>query len=99
MSERWKAVVEFEGFYEVSNLARVRSLDRHVRVRNRWGGESVRRYPGVEIIAGPHTGGYLMVSLYKNGQRHGITLHRAVCEAFIGPRPPGCEILHADDDK
>lgn len=27
-----------------------------------------------------------------------IKIHQAVCEAFHGPRPPGCEVLHLDED-
>lgn len=36
MCERWLPVVEFEGCYEVSSHARVRSLARLVRCRNGW---------------------------------------------------------------
>ena len=28
MTEKWKAIAGYEGFYEVSNMGRVRSLDR-----------------------------------------------------------------------
>ena len=37
MEEIWKPVVGYEGFYEVSNMGRVKSLERKVRhgARNR----------------------------------------------------------------
>jgi hypothetical protein len=35
--EIWKSVVGGEGKYEVSNLGRVRSVDRELVQMNRWG--------------------------------------------------------------
>lgn len=37
MEEIWKDVVGWEGIYKVSNLGRVRSLDRHVKGKMRNG--------------------------------------------------------------
>lgn len=36
MIEQWKDIVGYEGYYQVSNLGRVRSVDRVVR--HNWGG-------------------------------------------------------------
>ena len=99
MKEIWKPVLGFEGLYEVSNLGRARSLARSCTFTNRWGGKTTRFFESVLLSVGKRKDGYLNVSFYRNGEADVQTVHRAVCEAFIGPRPHGMEILHADDDK
>lgn len=41
---------------------------------------------------------YWHVSLYRNGSVQTRLIHQLVLEAFVGPRPAGCECLHADDN-
>lgn len=61
---------------------------------------NVRSLRSGKIIAlCPHTGGYLMIHLYVSGTRTPMTLHRAVAEAFLGPRPEGKQIRHLDGDR
>lgn len=99
MTEVWKPVVGFEGLYEVSDLGRVRSLDRVVRRLNRWGQVSDFFCRGRLIRSGPHQGGYLSIHLYRGGEVKSTTAHVLVAEAFIGPRPAGMEVCHNDGDK
>ena len=89
MRERWKAVVGFEGYYEVSDLGRVRSVGR--RVHNAMGWYS---YPGKMLKASPiHS--YPRVTLTKgSSRRHYRFVHVLVLEAFVGPCPPGRETRH-----
>lgn len=47
----------------------------------------------------PHSGGYLMSHLYKDGVREARTNHKIVASAFLGPRPEGQEVMHLDGDK
>ena len=43
MKEVWKDIPEFEGYYQVSNLGRVRSLDRIIRDgRNKFKGSIMK---------------------------------------------------------
>ena len=43
--------------------------------------------------------GYIQVSLYKNGRRTGLRVHRLVTEAFL-PNPDNLpEVNHKDEDK
>lgn len=89
--ETWKPVLGFEGLYEVSDLGRVRSLDREVR----HSGGTAMRLRG-KILAShpvPHTK-HLIVSLYQDGKQKIRYVHRLVLEAFAGPRPAGMESLH-----
>lgn len=93
--EFWTNVVNprFSELYEVSNRGQVRSLDRIVRQRNRWG-EFDRLYRGKvlnPIITGT---GYHQVGLYRNNRISCAYVHRLVLEAFAGPCPEGMEALH-----
>ena len=72
--EIWKPIKEFEGYYEVSNMGRVRSLN-----YKRTGKEKILK--NIEDYKG-----YLEVGLTKNGKRKQFKVHRLVAEAFI-PNP------------
>lgn len=92
MPEIWRPVLNYEGYYEVSNKGRVRSL-RHSRKRSY---KDPIRYMKLK----PSKKGYVGVSLCKNGViGTGNYLHRVVWEAFYGPIPEGMEINHDDGDK
>lgn len=80
--EVWKAIKGFEGYYEVSNLGRVRSLDRYVN--HNFGGK--RFCKGQLLKPTPDKDGYHRVNL-KIKQKGSISLvHRLVAYAFI-PNP------------
>lgn len=92
-TERWLPIKGFEGLYEVSSLARVRSVDRIVQGRNRWG--PFDKHLRGKILA-QHTDdyGYLVVSLSRDGKARPYRVHRLVGEAFFGPLPPGMDTRH-----
>ena len=95
IKETWKAILGFEGYYEVSDLGRVRSLDR--KVIDKMG--RLRSYDGVVLKTeiGSRTGReYVM--LYTREKRKNRTVHSLVAEAFIGERPKGYHVLHSDGD-
>lgn len=99
--EEWRPVVGYEGFYEVSNLGRVRGVDRVLMVPNRWGSIGPRRWPGrllkQTVDRGKHAYGRLQVKLCNGGERQPTRLvHHLVMEAFVGPRPHGMEVAHND---
>lgn len=86
MKEEWKPVIGFEGYYEVSSLGRVRSLDRTDRLG---------RFHAGRILSQCDNGnGYLIVNLKVDGQQKMRTVHSLVAEAFIGPVPAGKEVCH-----
>lgn len=85
----WQAVAGFEGAYEVSRCGRVRSLDRYLPNRN---GLALRR--GRELKPVVDAGGYCSTQLNHRGVCLTVFVHKLVAEAFIGPRPDGCEINH-----
>jgi len=67
--EIWKDVTDFKGHYQVSNRGRVRSL-KFGRIK------ILKQYPNPK--------GYQIVWLFEQGKRRGCTVHRLVCELFIG---------------
>ena len=93
MAERWKDIPGFEGCYQVSDMGRVRSLDRVLDCEHRFGGRAERHYKGRILSARAKDCGHVNVSLGANRTR---LVHRLVLEAFVGPCPQGMECLHKD---
>jgi NUMOD4 motif/HNH endonuclease len=100
-TEIWKDISGFEGIYQVSNLGRVRSLDRRIQYvyKNKFTGEqkdvSIFK-KGRVLRPGPNDSGHLTVVL---GRRHGSRqVHDLVLREFVGPPPDGHESLHGDGD-
>ena len=87
--ERWLPVPDYEGFYEVSSLGRVRSLVR-MTARGRRGGRMKETPPG--------TCGYPVVSLWAHGTGRTVAVHVLIAAAFLGSRPAGMEVRHLDGD-
>ena len=97
--EVWKPVPGYEGLYEVSNLGRVKSLPRKVRIV-RWGKEGQRPVPEkiLTTTTEDHRFGHLFLYLCREGKRKRWYVHTLVLTAFVGPRPDGMECLHGDGD-
>ena len=89
-SEQWRPVVDYEGWYEVSDFGRVR------RIRP---GPSVRL--GRVRTLTPAKNGYLRLPLSKgsHASRQLHSIHRLVVEAFIGRFTPGEQANHINGDK
>lgn len=82
--ELWKPVVGYEGVYEVSDMGRIRGLNRKCETRIVLG-----------TILKPHIwNGYLRVVLRRGGNRKTWAVHRIVLIAFAGPNPPLMEACH-----
>lgn len=91
MIEEWRSVVGFEGYYEVSDQGRVRSVDRRV-THPRSGTRLVR---GRLMSPRQESNGYMRLNLARGGGKKRVSLHVAVLEAFVGPRPEGMEGCHS----
>ena len=87
--EIWKRVVG-EKYYKVSNLGRVKSLDRVV-IRSNGRKMSCK---GRLLNPSRNTNGYLQVSIRK--KHHYV--HRLVMNAFCGPKLKGDETRHLNGD-
>jgi len=90
-NEAWRPVVGYEGYYEVSDQGRVRSLDQHgVDSRGR---PKFRK--GVTLKPSYAGTGYPHVVL-KGKSRN---VHTLVMESFVGPRPEGMQVRHLDSNR
>lgn len=95
MDEIWKDIQGYEGLYQVSNLGRIRSLDRYVH--HPKGGERLSK--GQIIKPGATRKGYLFVTLAKENEVRPKRINRLVAEAFL-PNPQNLEVVnHKDENK
>ena len=83
-NEIWRDVINYEGFYQVSNFARVRSFHKNK----------------IKILTPkPDMHGYFRVVLCKNGEKKNRLVHVLVAQAFI-PNPEGKkQVNHISGDK
>lgn len=91
-TERWRPVSGYEGFYEVSDRGRVRSMSRTVRGGPSWS----RSATGIVLRARVDATGRCYVSLWKENREWKAKVHRLTLDAFVGPCPPGMEGCHND---
>lgn len=89
-TETWLPVPGWEDLYEVSDLGRVRGLDRVTYKRNGF----PLRVRGQVLKPRPQKSGHLLVWLCQNGKAKAVNVHRLVALAFIGPCPSGKECCH-----
>jgi len=94
MSEVWKDIPGYEGKYQVSDLGRVRSLDREVIYKD----GRIGSYKG-QILKPRNVGnGRLGVALTKDFKRKNYKVHILVALTFIGERPKGYDVCHIDSN-
>ena len=91
--EEWRDIKRYEGYYQVSNTGKVKSLERTVR-----NGRGYKIIPE-KILEGYDNGnGYLYVKLCKEGKRNQYRINRLVAMAFI-PNPNNLpEVNHKDEN-
>lgn len=94
-AEEWLPVIGFEGWYEVSNFGRVRSVPRSITYSN----GRVRQQSGILLGQRLDRYGYLTVSLKRNQRGRPYTVHSLMARAFIGPPPPGHTVDHKNGKK
>jgi len=97
MQEEWRDVVGYEGFYQVSNLGRIKSLQRTRKGRHGVCNKSERI---LALAAGNRKGSYLMFSaIGSNGNKKTVAAHRLVAKAFIAnPDNKPC-VNHIDHNR
>lgn len=87
-NEIWKPIIGYEGYYEVSNLGRVRRIKRG---RGTQVGRLLKGWLDYD--------GYWGVLLTKNNKSMCYSIHRLVAKAFL-PNPENkTQVNHIDGDK
>ena len=98
--EIWKPIVGiadglYDGYYEVSNLGRVKMLPRLLRHNKGM------RVSKEKIVTGTNTHGYKMVSFKKDGVKTMKSIHNLVATAFVhNPNPDKFNMVnHLNSDR
>ena len=93
LPEEWRHVVGYEGYYEISNHGRVRSVHRDIP-----SGEHRRILHGKPIKPNMKKG-YCAVVLTAYHRRKHVWIHRLVAQAFI-PNPDNLpQVNHKDENR
>lgn len=97
--EVWKDIPDYEGWYQVSNMGRIRSLDREFVYSRKC--DSVPRVKRLksQIIKASSYGLYLICHLKKMGTSKAVKYHRIVCSVFHGNPHNLPEVNHKNEQK
>jgi len=95
--EIFKDIKGYEGRYQVSNLGRVKSLERKCKTK----GGALRIVYGRILSFGIDGQGYRIVGICKNGNNKTTKVHHLVWETFGESKRNGIELQvdHIDNDK
>ncbi len=86
--EIWKDVPGYEELYQVSNLGRVRSLDRVTQ-----GVDGITRFYNGRVLKHYLSKGYLRHALSINGIAQTYQVHQLVAKAFLNHKPNGLNLV------
>lgn len=93
MEEIWKDITGYEGLYQVSNLGRVKSLE---KTRGRGKGHL---YPEKILKGYKKRSGYIEIDLRKNGKSKKYKVHRLVAIHFCEGYKEGLVVMHINNIK
>ena len=99
IDEIWKDIPNYEGYYQVSNLGNVRSIDRVIKNRK---AEYLLKGKDIKfLINGGGYNGYFDVVLSKEGVQKRYRVHQLVAMAFLNHEPNGFKkvVNHKNFDK
>jgi hypothetical protein len=81
--EEWRDVEGYEGLYQVSNMGRVKGLEREYKSNNGKGTEYIGKTKTRILKQGLTTDGYPQVALCRNSTCKYVKVHKLVAKAFI----------------
>lgn len=95
MEEIWKDIKGFDGYYQISSNARVKSVERVIVYKS---GKKKRINERIMSCCKNNTG-YILVQLFKDGVAKNVFVHQLMADAFIpNPHNKPC-IDHINTDK
>ena len=89
MEEIWKDIPNYEGYYQASNLGRIKSLSRIVLRKGKYPFMSKEKVLKPALIPL----GYCQIVLHKNGIKKGKSIHSLVAESFLNHKPNGHKLV------
>lgn len=95
MIEQWRDIPEYEGYYQISNLGRVRSVTRTL-IYNTGKCYTIR---GKMRRLHKDSHGYLTVTVSKNNKQYRKWVHRLVASSFLPDYREDMVINHIDGCK
>ena len=97
MKEIWKDIPDYEGMYQVSNLGRVKSLERLINREHKGKGNYIQKEI---LLSTPMSNKYKIASLWKNGKGKNFLVHQLMAMAFLNHKPNGHKIIidHINND-
>lgn len=94
-TELWKDIQGYEGYYQVSNFGRIKSLSRFL---NYVDGQ-VRFMEGKIIQPRICVAGYALLNLHKDGKQLTVQVHRVVALHFLERTSFELIVHHIDEDR
>lgn len=91
--EVWKDIPDYEGLYQVSNLGRVKSLERTIIC-----GTQIRLIKERILKEYKDTLGYCKIGLHKDGKRKTFQVHQLVAKCFLEPIEGKNIVNHKDQN-
>lgn len=98
MEEIWKDIPGYEGWYQASNMGRIRSVDRLVRGVCHHTGKAFYRKAKGKILRPVRYCKCGHVSVVLGHGAAGSPVHRLIMKTFAGEAPEGMEVLHKNGD-
>lgn len=78
--EYWKNIKDYEGYYQASNLGRIKGLERTIMRKN----NRKKLIPECILSPGLSSNGYLNIVLNREGKKIPKTVHRLIGITFLG---------------
>ena len=95
MTEQWRDIAGYEGYYQVSSLGNIKSIPRYITTNLGY----VSFIPGQQIKTFINTVGYVQVHLSKNNRSRVFYVHRLVANAFMENPEGYTDVNHKDHNK
>lgn len=95
-TEQWKPIEECSGLYEISDLGRIKSIEKIVR-----NGRGYKTLKELILKQGTSGAGYKQNTLHVNRKTKTFNIHKLVAVAFLNHVPNGHELVinHIDFNK
>jgi hypothetical protein len=92
--EEWRKIEGLDGYYEISNYGRIRSIDRVLTINGQD-----RSYRGRQLTPFANWNGYLKIVLTYKGKDYRLSIARLVAKHFIENAENKPEVNHIDFNK